>query len=53
MSETMSVTEARTILGIGRRLAYRMVANGQLPSIRLGKCIRISRVALDKMLQGG
>ena len=32
----VSVEEAARLLGIGRKLAYQLVAEGRIPSIRLG-----------------
>ena len=48
--DTLTIEEARKRLGIGRSLVYRLVASGQLPSIRLGRAIRIPREAFNKML---
>ena len=36
---TVSVEEVANVLGIGRRMAYRAIRNGQLPSRRLGRRI--------------
>lgn len=51
-SETISVTEARLRLGIGRLSAYRGVHAGQIPSLRIGKLLRVPKAALNKMLAG-
>jgi len=47
---TVSIKEAAKILGVSRNLAYAAVHTGQIPSIRFGSRILISRVALEKML---
>ena len=40
-------------LDIGRRAAYEAVARGDVPGvIRIGRSIRISRVAVDRWLAG-
>ena len=50
--ETMSVEQAAVRLGIGRRLAYEAAKRGELPVIRIGSRIRVSKVGLDEMLKG-
>jgi excisionase family DNA binding protein len=47
-----TVTEMGKILGIGRNAAYNAVSRGDIPVIRLGRRILISKVALDKWLAG-
>ena len=48
---TLSVEEAGRALGIGRPLAYRLVREGRLPVMRLGRRLRVSKPALDEMLK--
>ena len=43
---TLTVEEAGQILRVGRNTAYDLVRCGQLPSVRVGKQIRIPRQAL-------
>ena len=43
--------EVTQILGIGRSLVYEMLAIGELPSIRIGRCIRIPRNELEKWIE--
>jgi len=38
------------LLGISRALAYELVARGEQPSIRLGRRLVVSKVALLEML---
>jgi excisionase family DNA binding protein len=33
---TISVAEAATVLGVGRRVMYAAVRSGQIPSLRIG-----------------
>ncbi|MDD5094756.1 MAG: helix-turn-helix domain-containing protein [Dehalococcoidia bacterium] len=47
---TLTVEETAKLLGIGRNVAYEMVAQGKLPALRLGKRIVISRAGLERML---
>ena len=47
---TLSVREAAAALGIGRGLAYQLLREGSLPSVRLGSRIVIPRAALEAFL---
>jgi excisionase family DNA binding protein len=49
---TMSVEEAARYLGISRNYAYRMVGEGVIPSVRIGKRILVPRERLREMLEG-
>jgi len=48
---TLSVEEAAKILGIGRNVAYDLVHEGKIPHLRLGRQIRIPKIALQRMLE--
>ena len=50
---TYTVTEAAVLLGISRTSAYECVRRGEIPSLTLGRRVVISRVALERMLDGG
>jgi excisionase family DNA binding protein len=50
--KTVSVEEAGRILGYSRNTAYDAVQRGELPVIRLGRKIRVPKVALEQMLEG-
>lgn len=43
----LTVEEAAQRLGIGKTLAWELVWHGVLPSIRLGRCVRIPVAALE------
>lgn len=43
-------SEVAQILGIGCSLTYELIARGEIPSIRLGRCIRIPKLALDNWI---
>ncbi len=47
----LTVPEAAKVLRIGRNLAYQLVASGELPSLRLGRVIRVPRDALDRWIE--
>jgi prophage regulatory protein len=46
-----SVPEVGGLLGISRSQAYVLVKSGVLPSIRLGKCVRVPSEALQAWLR--
>lgn len=57
LPEVLTVEEAASALRIGRRLAYelaaRYLATGGaegLPVVRLGRCLRVPRVKLERLL---
>lgn len=43
-------TEAAETLGIGRTRVYEMLACGELPSLRIGRSIRIPLAGLQKWI---
>jgi len=43
----LRVDEAARLLAIGTTLAYELVGRGDLPSIRLGRSVRVPRAALE------
>jgi excisionase family DNA binding protein len=47
---TISVAQAAELLGVSRSAAYRAVAAGQLPALRLGRRIHIPTAPLLAML---
>lgn len=49
---TYTVTEAAAVLGISRTSAYERVRAGELPALRLGRRIVITRTVVDAMLTG-
>jgi excisionase family DNA binding protein len=50
--QTVSVEEAGRILGYSRNTAYEAATRGELPTIRLGRKIRVPKVALQRLLDG-
>ena len=50
-SEWLSLKDVQQLLGIGRTKAYELVATGELPAVRIGRCIRVNRNELDEWLQ--
>jgi excisionase family DNA binding protein len=39
--------EVSRVLGIGRTKAFQMMARAELPVVRLGRCVRVPRAALQ------
>lgn len=48
---TLTVDEAAAALGIGRTLAYEKCRTGEIPTIKIGRRLLISKVALQRMLE--
>lgn len=46
----LTVSEAAQVLGIGRSQAYRACRQGDLPTIRIGRRILVSREALSQLV---
>lgn len=47
----LKLCEVSQILGIGRSMAYELIARGELPSVRIGRCIRVSSESLDEWVK--
>jgi excisionase family DNA binding protein len=43
--------ETGVALGLGRSSTYEAAARGEIPTIRIGRCIRVPTAALRRMLQ--
>lgn len=43
--------EVAAILKISKALAYRLIAKGEIPSIRFGRTVRVKKEALDEFIQ--
>lgn len=50
MPLALTVEQAAAVLGIGRSAGYAGVKSGDIPSIRIGRCIRVPRHRLEQML---
>jgi excisionase family DNA binding protein len=48
---TLTVEEAARLMGISRALAYAAVSRGEIPSIRIGRRVLVSRAQLLAMLE--
>lgn len=54
MSEKRAITvkDAARQLGIGTTLAYKLIANGELPAIRLGRRLVVAQHVIDALIEG-
>ena len=50
---TLTIPQVAEILGISRGLAYQLARNGQLPVLRLGNRMLMSRIRLDEFIKKG
>lgn len=51
-SAVLTVDEVAGELRIGRRQAYAAIERGEIPSIRIGRTIRVPRAWLERTLAG-
>ena len=51
-AEVVDVPEAAKILKISRNSAYEAIKRNEIPSIRIGRRLRVPRAGLDKLLAG-
>lgn len=49
--EYLKVPEVAEVLRIARSRAYELVGSGEIPSIRIGRSVRVSRKELDRWLE--
>lgn len=49
LPELLFVSEAAAWLGIGKTLCYELVQRGDLPSVKLGRLVRVQRDGLVKL----
>lgn len=49
--EYMKVAEMAEFLQIGRSRAYELVGSGEIPSVRIGRSVRVSRRKLERWLE--
>jgi len=49
--ELLRIREVAALLGIGRTKAWQLVATGEIPAVRLGRCVRIPRKALERWIE--
>lgn len=52
LPELMTVTEVAAALRVSRATIYRLVHNGDLAGVRVGKAVRITRRAVREFMSG-
>ncbi len=50
--EWLKVPEVVEVLRIARSRAYELVADCEIPAIKIGRSVRVSRKELDRWLEG-
>lgn len=50
--KTLTILEAAKALGISRNSAYEAAHRGEIPTIRIGRLIRVPVIALQRLLEG-
>jgi excisionase family DNA binding protein len=50
--EYMKVPEVAEELRIARSRVYELVGEGEIPSVRIGRSVRVSRKELERWLEG-
>jgi excisionase family DNA binding protein len=49
---TLTIPEAGKLLGIGRCAAYEAARKGELPTLKFGRRLVVSKARLDALLRG-
>ena len=49
--EWLSVADLCELLGIGRTLAYQLVAEHAIPAVRIGRAIRVHKADVEQWLE--
>lgn len=50
--EYLKVSEVAEVLRIARSRAYELVADGEIPAVKIGRSVRVSRKELERWLEG-
>ena len=48
--DVLTVEQTAALLAVGRGTAYEAIRAGEIPSVRIGRCIRVPRHALEELL---
>lgn len=49
--ELLRITEVAKLLNVGRTTAYSMVTAGELPTVRIGRCVRVPAPAVREWVE--
>jgi excisionase family DNA binding protein len=47
----LRATDVAAALGVGRATAYELIASGAIPSVRIGRSVRVPRAALEEWVR--
>ncbi len=50
--EWLKVPEVAKLLRVARSRAYELVADGDIPAVKIGRGVRVNRKELDRWLEG-
>jgi excisionase family DNA binding protein len=50
--QTLTIPEVARLLGVGRNTLYDAVNRGEIPVLRIGRRILMSRPAFDRLMEG-
>lgn len=50
-TELLRVEEAAKVLGVGRTKVYELIGRGEMPVVRIGRCVRIPRETLAQWIR--
>lgn len=48
----LTVEQARQLLGLGKNTMYEALKRGDIPSVRIGRLIRVSKKTLEETMNG-
>ena len=48
----LTISNAASIMGIGRTMVYKLINRGDLPVVRIGRCVRIRAADLETFVAG-
>jgi excisionase family DNA binding protein len=49
----VSIRDACTLLGVSRTTVYGLIEDGRLPTVHIGRAVRIPREAIDRLVAKG
>jgi excisionase family DNA binding protein len=50
-TEWLNLKDVQRLLGIGKTKTYELATTGELPAVRIGRCIRVNHTELDEWLR--
>lgn len=50
--KTYTVKQVSEVLQVTPKTVYRLISRGELDTVRIGRCVRISQSELDRLMGG-